>query len=84
MAVDNDVITLKLQELNNKANALRIVSRELDRVRTNLINIKDTPDSTDPDKMIRNIDPRTNAKFTDAERQKIYDKALTDADVILA
>lgn len=84
MPVDNDVITQKLQELDNKALILRAQSRELDRIRSNLLIIQELPDSKDPTKMVRRVDERTGANFTDVARQKIYDQALIDATAALA
>lgn len=84
MPVDDDIIIQKMKALNDKNIILRKKMREIDRIRGNLANIQDLPDPSDNTKKLRRIDTRTGAKFTDVERQKIYDKALTDAAAVLA
>lgn len=84
MPVDDDVIIQKMKELNDAGIIFRTKMREMDRIRGNLSNIQDLPDPSDNTKKLRRIDTRTGAKFTDAERLKIYNQALLDVTAALA
>lgn len=84
MPIDDAILAQTLQDLDNKGLILRAASREIDRIRANLLIIQELPDSKDPTKKVRRVDERTGAKFTDVTRQKIYDQALIDATAALA
>lgn len=83
MPVDNKVIVEKIQALNAKSAVHRKELLELDRIHGNLDDILDMPDPSDKMKVLRRVDRRTNAKFTDTARQKIYDQALLDVTAAL-
>lgn len=83
MPVDNAVIVEKIQALNARTAVIRKELQELDRIHGNLNDILDFPDPSDNTKVLRRVDRRTNAKFTDQARQKIYDQALLDVTTAL-